>query len=146
MKSNQDLVRDFHEAFGAHISDYPSIPPIEHLRLRVQLLMEETEEVRQATFELLPAEDAMFTRLERVAKECADVAYVLYGMAVAWGFDLDAVIREVHRSNMTKLGSDGKPILREDRKVLKGPNYKEPNVRRVLGLITSEEEPHETPA
>jgi predicted HAD superfamily Cof-like phosphohydrolase len=60
---------------------------------------------------------------------------VIYGTALAYGFDLDAVIAEVHRSNMTKLGEDGKPIYREsDGKVLKSKSYVEADVAKVLGL------------
>ena len=61
-------------------------------------------------------------------KELADLLYVTYGMAVTFGLPLDEVFERVHRSNMSKLDDNGKPIYREDGKVLKGPNYEKPNL------------------
>jgi len=67
-----------------------------------------------------------------LAKELADLLYVVYGTAAAYGIPIDDVYREVHRSNMSKLGPDGKPIYREDGKVLKGPNYTPADIQKVL--------------
>lgn len=67
-----------------------------------------------------------------VADALADIVYVAYGTALTYGIDLDAVLQEVHRSNMSKLGPDGRPILREDGKVLKGPGYFPPAIGEVL--------------
>lgn len=69
-----------------------------------------------------------------VADALGDLIYVIYGFALELGYDLRAVVEEIHASNLTKLGEDGKPILREDGKVLKGPNYREPNIPAVLGF------------
>ena len=66
------------------------------------------------------------------ADALADLIYVIYGMALETGIDLAAVLAEVQRSNMSKLGADGKPIYREDGKVLKGPGYFAPDVAEVL--------------
>jgi len=63
---------------------------------------------------------------EALLKELADLVYVVYGTAVSLGLNLDEALERVHESNMSKLGEDGKPIYREDGKVLKGSNYKEP--------------------
>lgn len=68
-----------------------------------------------------------------VADALGDLVYVIYGMALEMGYDLRAVIQEIHGSNMTKLGEDGQPIYREDGKVLKGPNYMQPNIPAALG-------------
>lgn len=68
-----------------------------------------------------------------VADALGDLVYVIYGMALEMGYDLRDVIQEIHGSNMTKLGEDGKPIYREDGKVLKGPNYVQPNIPAALG-------------
>ena len=68
------------------------------------------------------------------ADALADLVYVIYGMALETGIDLAAVLSEVQRSNMSKLGADGRPIYREDGKVLKGPGYFRPDVAGVLGL------------
>ena len=73
-----------------------------------------------------------FTQVQGLAKELADLVYVTYRMALVMGIDLDSVFTEVHRSNMSKLGDDGKPLYREDGKVLKGPNYEEARVKEVL--------------
>ena len=63
-----------------------------------------------------------------VAKELADLLYVVYGTAVSLGIPIDDVFCEVHTSNMSKLDDNGKPIYREDGKVLKGPHYFQPNL------------------
>ena len=117
-------VLDFHEAF-----DLPREPlPTSHVgdslaQLRVRLLREEVEEFA----------DAVERRdLIAIADALADVVYVAYGSAVTYGLDLDAVVREVHSSNMSKLDTDGQPILREDGKVLKSARYRPPNLGRVV--------------
>jgi len=69
-----------------------------------------------------------------VADALGDLIYVIYGFALEMGYDLRAVVEEIHASNLTKLGADGKPIYRDDGKVLKGPNYREPNLPAVLGF------------
>ena len=117
-------VLNFHEAF-----DLPHEPlPTNHVadslaQLRVRLLREEVEEFA----------DAVERRdLVAIADALADVVYVAYGSAVTYGLDLDAVVREVHRSNMSKLDTNGRPILREDGKVLKSERYLPPNIGRVI--------------
>ena len=92
-------------------------------QLRVRLLREEVEEFAAAVErrDLIAIADAL-----------ADVVYVAYGSAVTYGLDLDAVVREVHSSNMSKLDTDGQPILREDGKVLKSARYRPPNLGRVV--------------
>ena len=70
----------------------------------------------------------------------ADLLYVIYHAAITFGIPLDEVFKEVHKSNMSKLGDDGKPIFREDGKVMKGPNYKLPNLEKVL-YGSKDEEP-----
>ena len=65
-------------------------------------------------------------------KELADLVYVCYGYAATFGWDLDEALRRVHKSNMSKLGPDGKPVYREDGKVLKGDNYKKPNLEDLV--------------
>lgn len=120
----QEMVREFHEAFGVAVADEPldSIP-LELRDLRESLVREEFNEFCDALW----AGDMV-----DIADALADLTYVVYGTAVSLGIDLDAVLEEVHRSNMTKLGEDGKPIYREDGKVLKGPNFKTPNILEVM--------------
>jgi predicted HAD superfamily Cof-like phosphohydrolase len=67
---------------------------------------------------------------KKLTKELADLLYIVYGTAVTFGLPLEEVFTEVHRSNMSKLGADGKPLYRADGKVLKGPNYQEPDLDR----------------
>lgn len=117
-----EMVREFHEAFGLPVGE--ELPPPTDLRhLRVRLLAEEYAEYDEA--------EDRDDRVE-IADALADMVYVIYGTALTYGIDLDAVIEEVHRSNMSKLGIDGKPIHREDGKVMKGPGYFRPDIAAVL--------------
>jgi predicted HAD superfamily Cof-like phosphohydrolase len=93
--------------------------------LRQSLIDEEVGELRAA---------AAAGDLVGVADALADIVYVAYGTAHTYGIDLDAVLDEVHASNMTKLGSDGAPVRRADGKVLKGPDYRPPDITTALGL------------
>jgi predicted HAD superfamily Cof-like phosphohydrolase len=97
--------------------------PQELRELRIRLLEEEVGEYAAA---------ARCEDLVGIADALADVVYVAYGSALTYGLDLDAVLAEVHRSNMSKLDSHGRPLLRSDGKVMKGPRYRPPNVRAVL--------------
>lgn len=121
--SPADLVRDFHRAFGLDARDIPSEVSPELAAHRGELLAEEAREV---------GEVSVAGPLDRLAHELADVVYVAYGTALVHGIDLDAVIAEVHRSNMSKLGPDGQVSRRVDGKVLKGDHYEAPDVAGVL--------------
>ena len=124
MLSNFEKVLQFCQTFGHHVGKEPSWPDVDTIRLRTNLIKEEaTETIKALTEEDIP----------EIAKELADLLYVTYGTAVAFGIDLDAVFEEVHLSNMSKVGKDGKPILREDGKILKGPNYVPADIEGVLG-------------
>ena len=121
----QDALREFHEAFDLTRSEVPGLPSKDIRDLRINLLKEEWEEYLEgeATDDLIEIADAL-----------ADMVYIAYGTAVAYGIRLDKVFEEVHSSNMSKLDANGKPIYREDGKVLKGPNYSPPNIETILGL------------
>ena len=125
-----EMVLQFHTAFNLPRRFYPdpylSIPEAESA-LRMRLLREETDEVQEA----VESED-----LEAIAQELADVVYIVYGTALAYGINLDAVLAEVHRANMSKLDENGRAILRADGKVLKSPLFKKADVASVLGLET----------
>ncbi len=118
-------LREFHRAYGLPAADEPTAAvSAEQATLRQDLIDEEVDELRAAS----AAGD-----LVEVADALADIVYVAYGTALVYGIDLDAVLDEVHASNMTKLGADGRPVRRADGKVLKGPDYRPPDIARVLG-------------
>lgn len=122
------VTREFHEAFDLPRPDTIPVPPDpEVVRLRLRLIMEEYVEVREELEALLRplSVDETLDRFRNLLKELSDLRYVVEGCAVAFGLDIEAAYLEVHRSNMSKLGEDGKPLYREDGKVLKGPNYTE---------------------
>ncbi len=121
--SPADLVREFHLAFGLDTRSTPGEVSPQLAAHRGELLVEEAAEV---------AEVAVTGPLDRLAHELADVVYVAYGTALVHGIDLDAVIAEIHRANMTKLGPDGLVARRADGKVLKGDHYRAPDVGAVL--------------
>ena len=125
----QAMVRQFHEVFGLSIGATPSLAIGETThRLRVGLIDEELNELNLA----LDQEDIV-----AVADALGDLAYVVFGAAITYGIDLNAVVAEIHRSNMTKLGDDGKPVRRADGKVLKGPRYEPPVLGPLLLPATS---------
>ncbi|WP_433293216.1 MazG nucleotide pyrophosphohydrolase domain-containing protein [Actinoplanes sp. CA-030573] len=119
------LVREFHEVFGLAHADRPASIPAELAVVRQRLLDEEVAEVVEASAAV--QQDPSPERLASLARELADVVYVAYGTAISHGIDLDAVIAEVHRANMSKLGDDGRPVVR-DGKVQKGPNFRPPDL------------------
>lgn len=121
--SPADLVRAFHRAFGLDARSTPAEVAPDLAAHRGELLAEEAAEV---------AEVSVRGPLDRLARELADVVYVAYGTALVHGIDLDEVIAEVHRSNMTKVGPDGQVSRRADGKVLKGEHYEAPDVSGVL--------------
>lgn len=121
--SNFEKVRDFHDAFGLDNPDKFCMLDANTLRLRWKLIDEEISELKDAIDE----EDK-----QNIAKELIDVLYVVYGMGACYGIDVDGVFAEVHRSNMSKLGPDGKPIFRDDGKVMKGDNYAKPDLTNLV--------------
>lgn len=123
--SNFTDVKNFMETFGQEVKTEPEWPDIETQKLRVELIVEELSELEDANEE---------QDLVAVADALTDILYVTYGAGHAYGIDLDACFKEVQRSNMSKLGEDGEPIYREDGKVLKGPNFSEPDLKSVLQL------------
>lgn len=123
------MVKHFHEKFGLHVQDDPidfsleSDENFELFELRRTLNDEEWKELVEA----YEGED-----LVAYVDAVCDLIYVLCGSCVSFGVDLDKCFAEVQRSNMSKLGEDGKPIVREDGKILKGPNFSEPDLRSII--------------
>ena len=140
------LVRRFHRLYGLPVrTDGPGLER-ESLHMRMSLIAEEFAELVGAVYgtaargeiEAAWGRAAAADDGERdtvaAADALADLVYVVYGMALETGIDLAAVLAEVQRSNMSKLGADGRPVYRGDGKVLKGPDYFPPDVAGVLGI------------
>lgn len=120
---NADHVKVFHERFGLPVLDKPDFPSEERVVLRMNLISEEMGELASAVLN---------RDIVEVADALADLLYVTYGMAHEFGIPIDKVFEEVQASNMTKLGEDGKPIKRADGKIMKGPNFRPPDIKSVL--------------
>ena len=125
LKTNFERVKEFMKSFGQEVKSKPKWPNDETMELRIDLIEEELGEFKDA---ILSADGTLVD----VADALSDLLYVVYGAGHSFGIDLDDCFAEVHRSNMSKLGEDGKPIYREDGKVLKGPNFSEPDLERVM--------------
>ncbi len=126
MKNKIAAVHEFHSAFGLGIENSPTVDlGIKKNLLRYELMREENEEYLEA------ANDG---DLVEVADALGDMLYILCGTIIEHGMQdkIEEVFNEIQRSNMSKLGADGKPIYREDGKVLKGPNYFKPNIKEIL--------------
>ena len=123
--TNFELAGDFMDAFGQEVKTEPEFPDFSTRELRLELIREEYEEL----------EEAMENRdIVEVADALTDLLYVIYGAGHSFGIDLDACYTEVHYSNMSKLGPDGMPMKREDGKVMKGPDFFEPDLVSVLAV------------
>lgn len=136
------VVRDFHAAFGGPMPVNPPLRPDPDLiRLRMRLLREEFEETMAELHALIYENDPerVVSLMRNLLKELSDLRYVTEGCAVALGLPIDAAFREVHRSNMSKLGADGLPIVREDGKVLKGPGYSPADMAQFVPPIIDQE-------
>ena len=121
--SNFEDVKTFMVTFGQMVRTKPQFPDEKTIQLRYDLIKEELNEL----------EHAMKTKnLKEVADALTDILYVTYGAGYAYGIDLDKCFKEVQRANMSKLGTDGKPIYNEKGKVMKGPNYSEPNLKKFV--------------
>ncbi len=126
MKNKLKAVQEFHKAFGLGIQQKPVANLSENkLKLRFNLMAEENEEYLEAAKE---------NDVIEVADALGDMLYILCGTILEHGmqYKIEEVFDEIQRSNMSKLGADGKPIYREDGKVMKGPNYFKPNISEII--------------
>jgi predicted HAD superfamily Cof-like phosphohydrolase len=121
--SNFEYVGVFMHTFGQEVKYQAEFPSKDICKLRVELIAEELGELKEAIRD---------KDIVEVADALTDLLYVVYGAGHAFGIDLDKCFNEVHRSNMSKLGLDGKPIYREDGKVLKGQNYFDPDLITIV--------------
>lgn len=126
MKNKLKVVQQFHEVFGLDYENEPTAKlDVNKIKLRFDLMAEENEEYFEA---------AKNNNLVEVADALGDMLYILCGTILEHGMQhkIEAVFNEIQRSNMGKLGENGKPIYREDGKVLKGPNYFKPNIYEII--------------
>ena len=116
-------VKKFMKTFGQEVLESPKFPNKKIIQLRINLIKEELNELEEAVEnnDLLEVADAL-----------TDILYVTYGAGHAFGINLDDCFEEVQRSNMSKLDKDGKPIYNDHGKVLKGPNYFEPDLKKFV--------------
>tara|TARA_B100001996_G_scaffold308514_1_gene250030 strand:- start:51 stop:422 length:372 start_codon:yes stop_codon:yes gene_type:complete len=116
-------VKKFMETFGQEVKTKAGFPSDKVVKLRYDLIKEELDEFAQAIKD---------KNLVEVADSLTDILYVTYGAGIAFGIDLDKCFDEVQRSNMSKLGEDGKPIYNENGKVMKGPKYFQPDLKKFI--------------
>ena len=117
----QQMVLDFHKEFDIHIAETPSVPDEKTKALRVRLIQEEFDELKEAFKK---------DHVAHIAKELADLLYVVYGTAVSYGIDMEPVFQEVQRSNMSKVGG----YKREDGKWIKPAAYSPADIEPILAL------------
>jgi predicted HAD superfamily Cof-like phosphohydrolase len=121
--TNFEKVRKFMETFGQEIKEKADFPNDKITSLRHDLIKEELDELKEA----ISNKD-----IKEVADALTDILYVTYGAGHAFGLNLDKCFEEVQNSNMSKLGSDGKPIFNDKGKVMKGPNYFKPDLNKFV--------------
>ena len=119
--TNFDKVGEFMKTFGQDVKSKPSFSTDKINDLRISLIQEELDELKEAMND---------KDLLEVADALTDILYVTYGAGHAFGIDLDKCFDEVQNSNMSKLGENGEPIYNEAGKVMKGPNYFKPNLSK----------------
>ena len=121
--SNFQSVKKFMETFRQEIKEKAGFPNDEITSLRYELIKEELDELKEA----IDSQD-----IKEVADALTDILYVTYGAGHAFGINLDKCFEEVQNSNMSKLGSDGRPIYNDKGKVMKGPNYFKPDLNKFV--------------
>jgi len=121
--SNFNKVKAFMDTYGQDVKEKAEFPENKIVQLRIDLIEEELNELKEA----IKNKDIV-----EVADALTDILYVTYGAGHSFGVNLDECFDEVQRSNMSKLGEDGKPIYNDSGKVMKGPNYFAPNLKKLL--------------
>ena len=121
--SNFESVKKFMQTFGQEVKEKPGFPNNKIISLRYDLINEELAELKDA----INKKD-----IKEVADALTDILYVTYGAGHAFGINLDNCFEEVQKSNMSKLGKDGKPIFNESGKVMKGPDYFKPDLSKFI--------------
>tara|TARA_A200000113_G_scaffold207672_1_gene205432 strand:+ start:53 stop:439 length:387 start_codon:yes stop_codon:yes gene_type:complete len=123
--SNFNKVKAFMDTYGQDVKEKAEFPENKIVQLRIDLIEEELNELKEA----IKNKDIV-----EVADALTDILYVTYGAGHSFGVNLDECFDEVQRSNMSKLGEDGNPIYNDSGKVMKGPNYFAPNLKKIVNL------------
>ena len=123
--SNFNKVKTFMNTYGQDVKEKAEFPENKIVQLRINLIEEELNELKEA----IKNKDIV-----EVADALTDILYVTYGAGHSFGVNLDECFDEVQRSNMSKLGEDWKPIYNDSGKVMKGPNYFAPNLKKIVNL------------
>ena len=123
--SNFNKVKTFMNTYGQDVKEKAEFPENKIVQLRIDLIEEELNELKEA----IKNKDIV-----EVADALTDILYVTYGAGHSFGVNLDECFDEVQRSNMSKLGEDGRPIYNDSGKVMKGPNYFAPNLKKIVNL------------
>ena len=123
--SNFNKVKAFMNTYGQDVKEKATFPEGSIVQLRVDLIEEELNELKEA----IKNNDIV-----EVADALTDILYVTYGAGHSFGVNLDKCFDEVQRSNMSKLGEDGNPIYNDSGKVMKGPNYSPPDLKKIIKL------------
>ena len=121
--SNFNKVKTFMNTYGQEVKEKASFPENKIVQLRIDLIQEELNELKEAVKN---------NDIVEVADALTDILYVTYGAGHSFGVDLDKCFDEVQRSNMSKLGVDGKPIYNDSGKVMKGPDYFAPDLKKII--------------
>ena len=121
--SNFNKVKNFMNTYGQEVKERATFPENKIVQLRIDLIEEELNELKEAVKN---------NDIVEVADALTDILYVTYGAGHSFGVDLDKCFDEVQRSNMSKLGVDGKPIYNESGKVMKGPDYFAPDLKKII--------------
>jgi len=123
--SNFNKVKIFMNTYGQDVKEKASFPEKQIVQLRIDLIEEELNELKEAINN---------NDIVEVADALTDILYVTYGAGHSFGIDLNKCFDEVQKSNMSKLGEDGKPIYNDSGKVMKGPNYFAPDLKKIIEL------------
>ena len=121
--SNFNKVKTFMNTYGQEVKEKATFPENKIAQLRIDLIEEELNELKEAVKN---------NDIVEVADALTDILYVTYGAGHSFGVDLDKCFDEVQRSNMSKLGVDGRPIYNESGKVMKGPDYFAPDLKKII--------------
>ena len=121
--SNFNKVKTFMNTYGQEVKEKATFPENKIVQLRIDLIEEELNELKEAVKN---------NDIVEVADALTDILYVTYGAGHSFGVDLDKCFDEVQRSNMSKLGVDGKPIYNDSGKVMKGPDYFAPDLKKII--------------